>query len=132
MTTYERAHQIWSVLAWAARNRQVITYDILGRLIGVPRQGQNCRSSSRPTARKAEATVLLPGARIVPTSSSWTCCQTRLENSGAKGVKSRIIVVGRVRTRSPLFERTGDERTLPPSLQMAKVQQKRCSRKFAT
>jgi len=56
-------------------------------------------------------------------------CQTRLENSGAKGVKSRIIVVGRVRTRSPLFERTGDERTLPPSLQMAKVQLLKLSEK---
>ena len=39
MSVSERAHQIWSVLAWAARNRQVITYDILGKLIGVPRQG---------------------------------------------------------------------------------------------
>src|SRR5215218_4822377 len=42
-----------------------------------------------------------------------------------------IIVVGRVRTlRSPLFERTGDERTLPFRSQMAKVQQKKCSQKF--
>jgi hypothetical protein len=27
------------VLAWAAINRQELTYDIVGRLIGVPRQG---------------------------------------------------------------------------------------------
>jgi hypothetical protein len=39
MTQYERAAQIWSVLALAARNRQELTYDIVGRLIGVPRQG---------------------------------------------------------------------------------------------
>jgi hypothetical protein len=39
MTTYERSQQIWSVLCLAARNRQVLTYDIVGRLIGVPRQG---------------------------------------------------------------------------------------------
>lgn len=39
MRTHERAAQIWSVLALAARNRQVLTYDIVGRLIGVPRQG---------------------------------------------------------------------------------------------
>jgi hypothetical protein len=39
MTQYERAAQIWSVLAWAATNRQELTYDIVGRLIGVPRQG---------------------------------------------------------------------------------------------
>lgn len=38
MTIYERAVQIWSVLALAARNRQILTYDITGRLIGVPRQ----------------------------------------------------------------------------------------------
>jgi hypothetical protein len=36
MSVVERAHQIWPVLAWAARNRQVITYAILGKLIGVP------------------------------------------------------------------------------------------------
>lgn len=39
MTASERAHQIWPVLAWAARNRQVITYSILGKLIGVPPVG---------------------------------------------------------------------------------------------
>jgi len=39
MTVSERAHQIWPVLAWAARNRQVLTYEILGKLIGVPQQG---------------------------------------------------------------------------------------------
>jgi hypothetical protein len=37
MNASERAAQIWSVLAWAARNRQVLTYDIIGRLIGMPR-----------------------------------------------------------------------------------------------
>ncbi len=39
MTVYERAAQIWSALALAARNRQVLTYDIVSRLTGVPRQG---------------------------------------------------------------------------------------------
>lgn len=39
MTRYERAAQIWAVLALAARNRQVLTYDLVGRAIGVPRTG---------------------------------------------------------------------------------------------
>ena len=39
MTSSERAVQIWSVLAWAANNRQVLTYDIVSQLVGVPRQG---------------------------------------------------------------------------------------------
>jgi hypothetical protein len=39
MTTTERAAQLWALLAFAAHNRQVLTYDIVGRLIGVPRQG---------------------------------------------------------------------------------------------
>ncbi len=39
MTIPERAHQIWPVLAWAAHNRQVLTYEILGKLIGVPQVG---------------------------------------------------------------------------------------------
>jgi len=35
----ERASQIWSVLAWAAKNRQNLTYGQLGKLIGVPTAG---------------------------------------------------------------------------------------------
>ncbi len=36
MRKEDRAAQIWSVLALAARNRQILTYEILARLIGVP------------------------------------------------------------------------------------------------
>lgn len=36
MKVQERAAQIWAVLALAAHNRQVLTYPILSRLIGVP------------------------------------------------------------------------------------------------
>ena len=36
MSAGERAAQIWAVLALAARNRQILTYEIVGRLIGVP------------------------------------------------------------------------------------------------
>jgi hypothetical protein len=39
MTVYERAAQIWPLLSYAARHRQTLTYDILGKLIGVPRFG---------------------------------------------------------------------------------------------
>jgi hypothetical protein len=39
MTVGERAAQIWSVLALAARNRQVLTYDLLSKLTGVARVG---------------------------------------------------------------------------------------------
>jgi len=39
MDVSHRAAQIWSVLAWAATSRQVLTYKILGRLIGVPPRG---------------------------------------------------------------------------------------------
>src|SRR5262245_42313467 len=39
MSTTERAAQIWAVLALAARNRQILTYEIVGRLIGVPARG---------------------------------------------------------------------------------------------
>ncbi len=39
MRVPERAAQIWSVLAWAAHCRQVLTYDVGSKLIGVPRQG---------------------------------------------------------------------------------------------
>ena len=36
MRAHERAAQIWSILALAAKNRQVLTHDMVGRLIGVP------------------------------------------------------------------------------------------------
>ena len=39
MTRSERACQIWAVLAWVAKNRQMLTYGILSSLIGVPRAG---------------------------------------------------------------------------------------------
>ena len=39
MRTHERAAQIWAVLALAARNRQVLTYGIVSKLIGVPQAG---------------------------------------------------------------------------------------------
>lgn len=39
MNTYERAIQIYQVLIGAAHHRQLLTYDIVGKHIGVPRQG---------------------------------------------------------------------------------------------
>ncbi len=39
MTTYERALQIYQVLIAAAHNRQVLDYQIVGSMIGVPARG---------------------------------------------------------------------------------------------
>ncbi|MCG8634778.1 MAG: hypothetical protein MI863_13175, partial [Desulfobacterales bacterium] len=39
MRKSERACQIWSVLAWAAKHRQTITYGQLAKLTGVPAVG---------------------------------------------------------------------------------------------
>lgn len=39
MRLEERAWQAWPVLTWAARNRQVITYEILARLTGMHAAG---------------------------------------------------------------------------------------------
>ena len=39
LRTSERANQIWAVLAWAAKNRQSLTYGQLGKLIGIPTAG---------------------------------------------------------------------------------------------
>jgi len=38
-STYERAIQIYQILIGAAHNRQVLTYEILGEMIGVPARG---------------------------------------------------------------------------------------------
>ena len=39
MTASERAAQIWPILVLCAARRETLTYDLLGRLIGVPAQG---------------------------------------------------------------------------------------------
>lgn len=39
MKAEERAAQIWSVLALAAQNRQILTYRMVSQLIGVPTVG---------------------------------------------------------------------------------------------
>lgn len=39
MHTHERAAQIWPVLALAAMNRQILTYDMVAGFIGMARQG---------------------------------------------------------------------------------------------
>jgi hypothetical protein len=39
MRASERAAQIWAVLALAATNRQILTYPLVSRLIGVPHAG---------------------------------------------------------------------------------------------
>ncbi len=36
MNQYQRALQLWSLLGLAARNRQILTYELVARLIGVP------------------------------------------------------------------------------------------------
>ena len=36
MNTHQRAHQLWSLLAHAAFNRQTLTYALVGKLVGLP------------------------------------------------------------------------------------------------
>ena len=50
-----------------------------------------------------------------PTDSTWACCQTRLEKSGAKGARACAIMAVGYAIRSPLLAKIGDERTLPLS-----------------
>jgi hypothetical protein len=66
--------------------------------------------------------VRFPGVRIAPAISTWACLKTRSEKSGAKGAKSRIIVVGRVGIWFTSFD--GSVTSVPYSffLKMAKVQ----------
>lgn len=39
MNRFQRADQVWAVLAWASKNRQALTYSELSKLIGVPAAG---------------------------------------------------------------------------------------------
>jgi hypothetical protein len=81
MTRSERACQIWSVLAWAARNRQTISYGDLGQLIGVPTAGlgqllgpiqSHCELMGLPplTALVVQRGTGLPGSGFTGASAS--------------------------------------------------------------
>lgn len=39
MNNSQRAHQLWSVLVFAAYNRQTVTYGFIGKLMGLPAAG---------------------------------------------------------------------------------------------
>jgi hypothetical protein len=54
MSAAERATQIWAVLAFAARNRQILTYGLLARLVGIPAVGlAKSLEPSRPIASRS-------------------------------------------------------------------------------
>jgi hypothetical protein len=42
MTIYDRLNQLWSLLVESAHAQRVLTYDIIGQLIGVPEQAIGC------------------------------------------------------------------------------------------
>src|SRR5215211_1493694 len=66
--------------------------------------------------------VRFPGVRIAPAISTWACSKTRSEKSGAKGAKTRIIVVGRVRIWFTSFDGSVTSVPYPFFLKMAKVE----------
>ena len=81
MNRFERASQIWAVLAWAARARQSLTYGQLGKLIGVPTAGLGqllepiqsyCISQGLPplTALVVQQESGLPGSGFTGASAS--------------------------------------------------------------
>ena len=81
MNRFERASQIWAVLAWAARARQNLTYGQLGKLIGVPTAGLGqllepiqsyCISQGLPplTALVVQQESGLPGSGFTGASAS--------------------------------------------------------------
>jgi hypothetical protein len=64
----------------------------------------------------------LPGASIIPASSTWAWHQTRLEKSGTNGAKTCTITVGRVRISITSFDGSVTIVPYPFHSQMAKVQ----------
>ncbi len=72
-------------------------------------------------------TVRFPGARIAPIKSTWAYRQTRLENNGANGAKTRIIPVGRVRESFTSLDGSVTSVPYPFLPQMAKVQLRACA-----
>src|SRR3954464_5907327 len=71
------------------------------------------------------------GKRIAPAKSTWACCQTRLENSDAKGVKTCIITSGRIRIDRLFWWTAVTGVPYPFRPQMAKVQLRGCANRDA-
>ena len=76
MTREQRAQQLWSILALAAKNRQMLTYDIVARLTGVVRPSigdflrpiqQYCTENELPplTVLVVSETTGLPGKGFI-------------------------------------------------------------------
>ena len=81
MNRSQRASQIWAVLAWAAKNRQSLTYNQLSRLVGVPPAGLGqllepiqsyCLSNGLPplTILVVQQESGLPGAGFIGASAT--------------------------------------------------------------
>src|SRR2546430_1637524 len=92
MKASERAAQLWAVLALAARNRQVLTYDLVAQLTGVARQGLGqllepiqsyCIVKNLPPLT---ALVVKQGKR---TSELWVHRSRRSRGAGSTGSRVR-------------------------------------------
>ena len=104
MNAYLRAVQIWPILAWAATNRQTLTYGIVGKLIGVPARGMGhllepihayCLEHRLPplTALVVSATTGMPGtgfnaASEVPKALQAVFSYDWLESGGAPSAEA--------------------------------------------
>ncbi len=104
MSTYERAIQIYQVLLGAAHNRQILTYEILGKKIGVPARGLSshlvrimnhcCSEEFRQTGRELHylrGRARRPGARLraklVPDETADWRGTTRMSHSGLQSLR---------------------------------------------
>src|SRR5256885_12844342 len=85
--------------------------------------------------RNTAVTVRLPGASSAPTTNTWTCSQTRLENTGANFTISRVRATGTVSMPHLFWHKSGDQLTnlllcFQSTLQMDKVELRSRSRQL--
>lgn len=89
MTNFERAAQLWSVLALAARNQEILSYRLVEQLTGVPRVGVGKPLSPIQSYCKQE--------KLPPLTSIVVLEETGLPGVGFTGADLKDIVGAQAR-----------------------------------
>lgn len=92
MTNSERASQVWGLLALAARNRQTLTYEMVGPLVGLPRQAVG--RALHPVQNYSAAKGLPPLTALVVGSRSGLPSDGCVAAADAPPAQARVFATG--------------------------------------
>lgn len=106
MTRAERGQQLWSLLALAATNRQVLTYDIVARLTGVVRP--SIGDFLRPIQRYCTEEGFPPLAALVISEQTGLPGEGFIAAADVPAAQMRVFQHPWLDTNAPSAERLED------------------------